>query len=244
MKKIVIFIVALLVMSSFASAGFWDRITGKANVLGTEAEGAVSGVDAQKQFVAKTPAVSAQPEKKPGLIARLFGKKEVSTLPAARTEETAPSGGKKPAGEGKAPSGATEPAGKGVSECVQACNNQQKKCLAAKKPAKTCAKEMQDCKAKCQPPAETGISECVKDCEAKCGTPSPPAGTPSTMGFQKASWQCYDNSSGTQGGATTCKSNDVWLGYAKEGCKDKCSNLTGTYKCGVNSFNAYNECVA
>jgi hypothetical protein len=104
-------------------------------------------------------------------------------------------------------------------------------------------------------PTETGtVSKPVKAADApkpisvSVQTASGGAAAPTTTSsvssnYRKAKWECYDGvQSGEQGGATSCKSYDLWKQYALNSCANHCSNVTGTAKCGVNAFSTADAC--
>lgn len=59
-------------------------------------------------------------------------------------------------------------------------------------------------------------------------------------GFQTATWQCYDGTTGKGGGDTSCKPSTTWQEYARKACDGHCNSETG--KCGVNSFGVDGTC--
>ncbi len=62
----------------------------------------------------------------------------------------------------------------------------------------------------------------------------------SESGFRYSKWECYDGFSESQGSAASCKSSEMWNGYARKSCGGRCSS--DKLKCGVNSFSVSGEC--
>lgn len=61
----------------------------------------------------------------------------------------------------------------------------------------------------------------------------------SAESFRRASWQCYDGSTGTQS-SDACASSERWKSVAEASCRGRCSSVSG--KCGVNSFSVHEPC--
>jgi hypothetical protein len=59
-------------------------------------------------------------------------------------------------------------------------------------------------------------------------------------GYRYAYWECLNGEVEKQGSLNSCKTPEIWKGYALDFCENKCTD--DNKKCGVNIFGLLEEC--